>query len=239
MLYYTGILYHGAVRQFRFDSGYKFDDETKDGSETLGQGIYLTDQSQIASSYSKVRQLGEEKDPIVYTVSAEDCKFLDFRGESGNLPVDSLFLSKWKDYYKKVFDDDNKRNPDLGPEFTINVVNGLERRVTNWPLYLRKRQQEYLDYLEQLSKEQNVDLRVMLGTAPNKQGQSKFPYQGSVIWGSTFRQFMTDELDYDGIIYIERTEDESKMQHASFVIYNMKPLIFPDEPLEVKNLMKG
>ncbi len=235
--YYEGILYHGAPRAFQFRVDYRFDDPQADGSATLGLGLYTSDEADVAVNYSEVRS-GRDNPPHVYSLCAPDAKFLDFRGEAGNnVPVTREMLIKWTEYFSKQLSREIAEKPDLGPAEIVEDVPGKDYRrlKINYDLIWRALKQQYLAFLYELPEREAVDLRVMLGTGPtgpNRADFRRFP-SGSPPWVHYFRRFVLDELQYDGIIYIEGGEGKKAKEHNTFVIYNLDKVFFSKEWLPV------
>ena len=224
--YYEGILFHGAPRPFVFRTDYKYDNPEDEGSQTLGLGLYTTDELDVASNYSEVRQAGyEDKSPFIYTLYAPNCKFLDFRGEHGNVPVTKDILSRWRDYFAEQLRKEIEARPDLGPEkVTIqNPGESFTRFKTNGEVSARKEKQVYLEFLRELEDQSRIDLRVMLGTDTS----------GSTPWIHYFKRFVMGKLGYDGIIIEEGGEGEKAKDHATFVIYNLDSVYFSKNWLPV------
>lgn len=242
-----GILYHGTREPFAFSKDHNYHDpelNKSDGSLTLGEGLYLTNDDKTAENYSVVRG-NTEKLPIVYSVYAPDCKFLDFRGENGgNVFVPNNMLQKWTKYFEFQFIQELRNKPDLGPAYIDVPVEGNSmisaRRKMNLAYMMRDERRKYLEYLREISDKENIDLRVMLGTSPAAKNNTDF--HGSYPappWVSEFRRFMIDEMEYDGIIYIEGGEGKDKRDHATYIVYDLSKIFFSTEPINKSVDAKG
>lgn len=234
--YVSTLLYHGAKRPFTYKNDYRFDENDLDGSFTLGEGIYLTDKLDSAVEYSKVRQHSETANPIIFSISAQECKFLDFRGEDGNLPVEQEMVVRWRDYFRTYLDKQIDERPDVGPEKVIVDVadSPIRRRMINQDWLDRKELQDYLAYLNEIiDEEKSVDLRFLLGV--DRVEETNTDFDGDITrpqWSGLFRQFMLDE-DYDGVIYLEGSEIHRAGQHPSFVVYNLDSIKISDKPIDL------
>ena len=240
--YYSGILFHGAKKQFSFRSDYfdidlaeRLKDDAPDGSFTLGEGLYLADNKDDAQNYSRVRQSqtdSDDFDPFIYSSYAPDCKFLDFRGEFHNVPVPNEAIKKWIRFYKDQIEQRYGHIPEDAPEYTV-VDEGMVRRRKPIP-GVRKRNwaTQYTNFLEEVQNSKDLDLREMLGTSPARKNQSGFDGNyPSPDWTTNFRNFVVGELGYDGIIYSEGGEGEKARDHDSFVVYNLDKIHFSEKTL--------
>jgi len=235
--YVSTLLYHGTKEPFHFRTDYTFNDPSNDGSFTLGTGIYLTNSLEHAADYSWVRKSRREGPAIIFSVAAEQCKFLDFRGEEGNVPVTVEMIVKWKDYFEQDLKRQKQEKPDLGPE-RIEVdfphsPNITKRIKINWEVVTRKNLDAYLSYLQELlTSPRRVDLRELLGTAPVPWTKTQFEgNETAPLWSNLFRSFVVQELEHDGIIYLEAAEGNLKELYPSFVVYNLESIHFSDKPL--------
>lgn len=236
--YYSGILYHGSKRPIKFDSKFNYSDASAifDGSFTLGEGLYFTDDMSIAKDYSMVRQHNSQN-PLVYSAYMPDCKFLDFRGENGNLMVPIGMISQWRNYFGTYLNDLETISPLTGKEFEDVVVNGVNRRKINREFSVRKDLKTYLGYLDSLVKDgKGVDLRILLGSAPGKEiPDNDAGYSGgdySPDWSKLFKNFAIEVLEVDGIIYFEKGEDSENKDHTTFVVYNLESVNFSEETIK-------
>ncbi|HWA52270.1 MAG TPA: hypothetical protein VG895_04405 [Patescibacteria group bacterium] len=238
--YYSGILYHGAKEPFNFDPKYDYNTATTDGSWTLGPGLYSLHTEEEAKKYSHVRQghydySTHKKPPThVYSVYANDCKFLDFRNEEGgNTFTPPNIIKKWKSYFEKRFNQEKEEKPDLGPEIAhVEGKNGIGRRIINRAYIDRDKKEKYLKYLEEIEDKSNIHLRKMLGTQPIINSPSGFNGNNyGVQWGNWFADFVVKDLGYDGIIYIEGTEYE-KGDASTFIIYNLDSIKVSEKPIQ-------
>lgn len=236
--YVSSFLFHGAKNEFNYRDDYDFSDYGNDGSFTLGEGFYLTDNPINAVNYSKVRKRSNENYPVVYSADVSNCKFLDFRSykDNQNVPVTSEMVSKWRDCFKRDLEKQIEEKPDLGPEKTVisNPGSNIQRIKINREYLVRKDLQNYLSYLDNIvSKNQSVDLREMLGTAPVPEDiETEFSGNESApTWSKLFRRFVTKELGYDGVIFYEGTEGELSGMYPSFVVYNLDSIKVSQKPL--------
>ena len=199
------ILYHGTSdRNFQytplFDYNSKEYIESSDGSQTLGVGLYTTDDLHAAEQYSLVRK-GLKGPPIIQRFLPYKARMYDFRTADGktNAFVPREFFDKWFKYYKEYYQN-------------------LDRSKLPW--YIETMLVEYYLYLNTLAKtNEQFDLRVMLGTAPHP--VLKSPNWPSPAYMRTFTNFMKS-LGFDGLIYIEGGEGPNRRDHNSFVFYNLK-----------------
>lgn len=240
--YVSTMLFHGAAEKFSFRSDYGFDNPENDGSLTLGEGVYLTDKIDHALDYSQVRQHGQGPQPFVYAVSAEACKFLDFRGENGNVPVPAEMVTKWRDFFRADLEKQILSKPDLGPPRTNVDVPGspFGKSILNFAYFERESLKKYLTYLEELTAtHRQVDVRELLGTAPVNWTQTEFSgNETAPSWSHLFRLFMTESMKFDGLIFLEAAEGELAGLHPSFIVYNLDSIHFSPEPVAVTDLQK-
>ena len=239
--HHEGLLYHGAKKPFEFKSDYQFNDPTLDGSFTLGTGLYLTDMPTDAANYSEVRQHPFEKH-IVYSVYAPDCRFLDFRSQSGgNVPVPKDILLQWIDYFGKDLEREKEEKPDIPEYVEIPAVKPDSMRTNrkyNFEFMMRTNKENYFKYLKEITNRDTVDLRVMFGTGPTGKTESGYTMADAPMWSNLIREFFVDKLGYDGIIYIEGGEGKKGKDHASFVVYNLNNVYFSKDFLPKATLDK-
>ncbi|MFZ5366268.1 MAG: hypothetical protein ACOZBZ_03145 [Patescibacteria group bacterium] len=201
------VLFHGAAKPFNYSPQYDYNSPEyyteADGSQTIGQGFYTTNNREAAINYSSVRQLGEKKEPVVLTLLPYQAKVLDLRAKNDNTRNASIprtLFEKWRKFFTDYYHSSSRQN---------------------LPWYITSNEAEYLLYLARVSKLDQVDLRIMLETAPKAEVKSRnLP---SPPWTNLFSNFMKQE-GYDGLVYIEGGEDQSRKGHASFVFYNLEKI---------------
>lgn len=232
LTFYKGDLFHGANEAFDFDKDFFENIEKRQqlkdvgGSNTLGNGLYFTDNSESGKKYS-VQRKSDEKTPIVYSVSVPDAKFLDFRSETGNLPVPKDIVEKW---ILKLKSHAVQKYSDVTPETprrTVVESGQIKRRVVNMHARNSDHMDSYIGFLEDTKDSGNLDLREMLGTAPAPENVHKF--DGSLPFakeGELFRNFVVNDLGYDGLIYNEGLEwsPDEKNGLDSYVVYNLNKI---------------
>jgi hypothetical protein len=234
--YYNGILFHGSKKPFQFRAEYNYDVDVSDtdGSWTLGPGLYMLDDLEGAKDYSSVRQSKESTESYVYSVSAPNCKFLDFRGEQGeNVPVPKSMIHAWAEFFGIELEKEIVQNPTVGNIYETYVdASGTTRRRLNLAAVSRDTKQKYAQFLRELDKQGTEDLRYMLGTEPVVDSESGFTgnFTGPE-WGKLFSEFVTKKLGYDGIIYIERSEKNEAFTQATYVVYNLDSIQVSQEPI--------
>ena len=230
--YFEGPLYHGSKPPFDFDPNFDYtsDQIDTDGSWTLGPGLYLLDNYEGAESYSKVRQPIDFDQPYTYQIRAPNCRFLDFRDSNDaghNLPVPKWLIKQWSLFFSSHLQQEIDDRPDLGEPREIIATPGSNiRRVKINREHLRREDKKrYLSFLKELEQKEKVDLRVMFGTAPS--GKTNSGFEGSLIgpeWGDWFREFVINDLRYDGIIYIEGGEGKNATDNATFIVYKLNKI---------------
>lgn len=234
--YVETLLFHGAKAEFQFSSEYTFDNPENDGSFTLGEGMYLTAKMDHALDYSEVRQRAKEYKPLVYSVSSENCKFLDFRGADGNnVPVPTEIVTQWRDCFKQDLARQISQKPDLGPErVEVAVPGSTTMRIKINREYMEREDLVlYLNYLDEVVQSSKpVEIRELLGTAPVREMKTTFTgNETAPPWSRLFRTFVTDQLHYDGLIALEGGEGNMKGLHASYVVYNLDAITVSQQPL--------
>ncbi|MEO6729008.1 MAG: hypothetical protein ABIM99_03735 [Candidatus Dojkabacteria bacterium] len=237
--YFEGILYHGAKKELTFSKDFDYSDPNSsfDGSFTLGEGMYLTDNRELAKSYSNVRQHNSGQH-LVYSAHAPNCKFLDFRGEHGNVPVEGQMLIDWERTYSDYLNKLELEEPISEEEYEDVVINGRTRRKFNRALLEREDLRVYGKYLKALAVGNiKVDLRVMLGSAPGGDlPKNDSGYEGGDYappWSSLFRRFIIGQ-SYDGIIYNEEGEGKDDGNHPTYVVYKLEAIEFSTETIDSK-----
>ncbi len=199
------LLFHGAANSFplKGDFDYRSEEYSRehDGSTTLGFGFYATDNKEEAQRYSLQRQGPQREAPKVMELLPHQARVLDLRATNDrtkNAPFPRELVEKWVDYYRDYF---KKRQP----------------REGNVGAILDTSEAEYLSYIISASSRDQVDLRVLLETAPDKILKSRnLP---SPTWTILFSEFMRKE-GFDGIVYIEGGEGYPPRHAPSFVFYN-------------------
>lgn len=203
------LLFHGTPRPMRFLPEYDYRSQeylaNNDGSTTLGFGFYAIDNFAEASNYSVIRQFRAEAEPIVVSVLPHEAHVLDLRQKdklAKNAPIPRELAQKWKDRFLRHLQTRPPREGNIGA-----IFDSLE--------------QEYAQYLDKALALDEIDLRVLLSTAPSKQIKSKnLP---SPPWTMLFSDFMLEE-GYDGLVYNEGGEGAKGKGGTSYVFYNLKKI---------------
>lgn len=204
------ILFHGAMGDFKFTNIYDYRSpdyyEKSDGSQTLGEGFYTTEERDVAENYSIMRQSGGEIKPVVTEVLPYQAKVLDLRSKfnpSKNAPVPEELFDKWVEHFTTYYKKDS-----------------AERNDKPWHVNLSETQ--YFDYLILLKQKMpDADLRIMLGTAGTRTLEIPSLNYPSPPWMKLFSNFMVDE-SYDGLVYNEGGEGKNGKNHTSYIFYNLK-----------------
>jgi len=202
------LLFHGAARAFEFFPNFDYHSEgylrESDGSTTLGFGFYTVDTQQEAANYSVVRQHNSEATPFVIEILPYQARVLDLRRKddpSKNAPVPRELAEKWRKYYLEYYRNKKPREGNIGALFDSSEA-------------------EYLAYLNRVMQLKEIDLRVLLESAPCREaGSRNLP---SPLWAQLFSDFMLTE-GYDGVVYNEGGEGKSK-GGATYVFYNLEKI---------------
>ncbi len=204
------LLYHGAARQFTYRHTYDYRSEEyftdNDGSQTLGEGFYTTENISVAENYSRVRQHHDDAEPVALQVLPYQARVLDLRVSTDltrNAPVPADIFNKWYEHYKDYYQ------------------NRVGRE--NLPWYVNAMEAEYWTILNQAKKLVDagnlIDLRVMLGTASSPDLRTgNWP---SPIYMKFFANFMVEQ-GYDGLVYNEGGEGAKAENHPSYIFYKLE-----------------
>ncbi|MFH1142280.1 MAG: hypothetical protein V1695_01045 [Candidatus Uhrbacteria bacterium] len=203
------LLFHGTPRPMHFSPEFDYHSQEyltdNDGSTTLGFGFYAIDNQAEASNYSVVRQSRADGQPIVVSILPHEARVLDLRRKDElvkNAPIPRELALKWKDRFLRHLQTRTPREGNIG-----TIFDSLE--------------QEYAQYLDRVLTLDEIDLRVLLGTAPSKQIKSlNLP---SPPWTVLFSDFMLKE-DFDGLVYNEGGEGIQGGGGTSYVFYNLKKI---------------
>jgi hypothetical protein len=249
--YYLGYLYHGAKDTFRYSKSHDYSDpaiNSTDGSSTLGTGLYLTDSPAEAKNYSLIRQQKPQPLPLVYSVYAAECKFLDLRSQNSGkrtregipyrVQLPKEFVKKWKNYFYKYLTQEREKYTPTEPkvEETSDSQHVARRIKRNDSSNRLRKLDQYFHYLDEIAKLDEIDLRIMLGSAPAIKNEAQYKgNQMSPRWSGLFTRFMIDELQYDGVIYDEPSEHDDKVS-STFVIYSLDKVEVSATPLANQEL---
>lgn len=203
------LLFHGTPRSMRFSPKYDCRSSEhitdNDGSTTLGFGFYTTDDPGEARSYSLIRQAHAKEGPMIVSILPYEARVLDLRQKNEltkNAPVSREFAQKWKDRFLHYLQTRSPREGNVGI-----MIDDLEQR--------------YETYLNSVLELDEIDLRVLLGTAPSRQVQRmNYP---SPPWTTLFSDFMIEE-GYDGLVYNEGGEGQQFRGGPSYVFYNLEKI---------------
>ena len=203
------LLFHGTPREMRFSPEFDYRSQgyltDNDGSTTLGFGFYAADNQAEASNYSIVRQGRADVQPIVASILPHKARVLDLRRKdelAKNAPIHRELALKWKERFLRYLQTRPPREGNIGA-------------------ILDSSDQEYAHYLDRVLALDEIDVRVLLETAPSKQVKSRnLP---SLPWIMLFSDFMLEE-GFDGLIYNEGGEGTQGKGGASYVFYNLKKI---------------
>lgn len=203
------LLFHGTPREMRFSPKFNYRSQgylaNNDGSTTLGFGFYAIDNRAEASNYSVVRQSRADAHPIVASILPYKARVLDLRQKNElakNAPIPRELATKWRDRFLRHLQTRPPRKGNIGA-----IFDSLE--------------QQYASYLNQVLALDEIDLRVLLETAPSKQVKSfNLP---SPPWTMLFSDFMLEE-GFDGLVYNEGGEGTQGKGGTSYVFYNLKKI---------------
>jgi len=203
------LLFHGTPRAMRFSPKFDYRSQeyltNNDGSTTLGFGFYAINKKAEASNYSVVRQSRTDSQPIVISILPHDARVLDLRRKdelAKNAPIPRELATKWRDRFLRHLQTRTPREGNIGA-----IFDSLE--------------QEYAQYLDKVLALNEIDLRVLLGTAPSKQVKSI--NLRSPSWTLLFSDFMLEE-GYDGLVFNEGGEGTQGRGGTSYVFYNLKKI---------------
>lgn len=204
------LLFHGSPSPFKFSPDFNYSSseylDNNDGSQTLGEGFYLTPSKETAIDYSLVRQIKPQSKTFVTEILPFQTKMLDLRNKhhpTENAPVSADFFTQW---YEKIKQDHQTKSSE------------------NTPWYIHEMEKDYLSYLEKLNSLPSLpNLRVMLGTTISPHPEIPTLNFPSPPWMKLFSNFMV-EKGYDGIIYNEGSEKRGQPQNPSYIFYNLKKL---------------
>ena len=205
------LLFHGSSSPFKFSPDFDYSSseylDNNDGSQTLGEGFYLTPSKKAASDYSSVRQVKPQPETYVTEILPFEAKMLDLRNKhhlNENAPVSADFFTQWHEKIKQSHQTSSSSE--------------------NTPWYIHEMEEEYLSYLEKLSSLPSLpDLRVMLGTTISPYPEIPTLNFPSPPWMKLFSEFIIEQ-GYDGLIYNEGSEKKGQPQNPSYIFYNLKKL---------------
>jgi len=203
------LLFHGTPRPMNFSPEFDYRSQEyladNDGSTTLGFGFYTIDDKTEATNYSTVRQNRADAQSIIVSILPYEARLLDLRKKndlSQNAPITREFALKWQDRFLYYLKTRPPRKGNIGA-----IFDSLEK--------------EYAQHINSVLTLNEIDLRVLLGTAPSKQIKSmNLP---SPPWTMLFSDFMLEE-GYDGLIYNEGGEGIKRNGGTSYVFYNLKKI---------------
>lgn len=205
----TDLLYHGSRDPFVFSPDFNYASadyfQSTDGSQTLGEGFYTTDDKSQAENYSRERKFPEVGfEPVITTLLPYQARMFDFRQKedprrSGDVPKE--LFTKWHKYYA-----DYRR---------------VSRTQEDRPWWMSALENGYMNYLARLAQSEAFTIRQMLETAPAPALKSRnLP---NPPWSKLFANFMKEQ-GYDGIIEMEGGEGPGKQAAASFVFFNLRKI---------------
>lgn len=207
----SDLLFHGTACPVSFSPEYNYRSQeyitNNDGSTTLGFGFYSTDDKQEASAYSIARQNVSDVEPIVISILPYQANVLDLRQKNDprkNASIPKELAQKWK----------------------VSFLNHLKIRPLrkgNIGAILDSVEYKYVEYLNSVLKLDEIDLRVLLGTAPSGTKQIETLNYPSPPWTILFSDFMITQ-GYDGLVYNEGGEGLKFNGGASYVFYNLKKI---------------
>ncbi len=205
------LLFHGSPRPMRFSPEFDYRSQgylaDTDGSMTLGCGFYTIDTKSEATNYSIVRQSHAGTEPIVVSILPHNARVLDLRRKNElakNASIPRELALKWKNKFLHHLQTKSPREGYIGA-----IFDSLE--------------QEYAQYLDKVLALDEIDLRVLLGTAPSNSKQIKSMNLPSPPWIILFSDFMLEE-DFDGLVYNEGGEGVHGKGGTSYVLYNLKKI---------------
>ncbi|MDO8740817.1 MAG: hypothetical protein Q7J54_04585 [Candidatus Woesearchaeota archaeon] len=203
------LLFHGTPRHSEFLPNFDYRSKEylteNDGSATLGFGLYTIEDKAKAEHYSLVRQSGGNKMPFVWAVLPYQARVLDLRRRdnlSKNAPVAMDFAGKWKERFLQYYRIKKPREGNIGM-----IIDSLEVK--------------YAAYLEHVMVLDEIDLRVLLGTAPCPKIEISMNLPAPP-WTMFFSEFMLEQ-GFDGIVYNEGGE-RGGGTGATFIFYNLKKI---------------
>ncbi|KKW45265.1 MAG: hypothetical protein UY97_C0028G0003, partial [Parcubacteria group bacterium GW2011_GWB1_57_6] len=198
------VLYHGSSRPLRVSLDYDPSlDEEADASETLGTGLYTTDDKNQAQLYANLRR--RPQGGYVSTIIPYRARMLDLRNER---PVPEALFQAWVDYWLNVFE---RKKATYGSKsdktMKDEILFGFQQDYTNFLLAIRnnppdskKRQIRYI-----LATMNIPEYGISQGLGP--------------IQNRYFAEFMRS-LGIDGIIAPEGGDSGEFGSSDSFVFYN-------------------
>ena len=206
----SDLLFHGSLRPMNFLSEFDYRSRDylldNDGSTTLGFGFYATASKQEASHYSLIRQGNKTgAQPIVISILPYQARVLDLRSKDDltkNASISREFANKWR---AKFLDYLKIKLPRKGNDGTM--IDEIEA--------------EYALYIDRVLVLDEIDLRVLLETAPASEVKSR--NMPSPSWTVLFSDFMREE-GYDGLIYNEGSEGKEREGGASYVFFNLQKI---------------
>jgi hypothetical protein len=203
------LLFHGSSELFDFSQGFDYGSQEylqeNDGSTTLGFGFYAIDDRVEAENYSIVRQANSSGSPSVIDIMPYQARVLDLRDKSDvtkNVAIPRDLTEKWQAAF-------------------LDYLRVKEPRSGNLGTILDSMETEYASYLSRVMDLDEIDLRILLETAPSPKVKSRnLP---SPSWTRLFTNFMMNQ-GFDGLVYNEGGEGRNGKGGSTYVFYNLKKI---------------
>lgn len=197
------ILYHGSSKVLHVREDYNPSiDENSDGSETLGTGLYTTDNKEQAEKYAELR--GGSNGGYLSVVIPKNAIMLDLRE---NTPIPEDIFQKWVDYWLESVPSLKKRLIEDNGQAIAEILFETVNKYT-----------EFLLKIKDIKDDPNKrNIRYVLATMNIPEYGIRF-YPGQ-SQNSIFREFMLS-LGFDGIIAPEGGDTKDFGYADSYVFFN-------------------
>lgn len=202
----SGLLYHGAAKEFIFSPLGEYDllNTGGDGTDDYGSGFYMTDDLNQARNYSLERSAHRLKEPIVYPFLPYQARMLDVRNlnnpqNNGILP--RTFVENWASFLENFVDDAG--NFSSYNEFLKDTIQGGIREL----------------FLGRVKKALQEKKDIYIRSGRDVYSAGIFQSTSNGLIGHIFRKFMLS-IGYDGTIYREGGEGEKGDNLTGYVFYN-------------------
>lgn len=218
----SGLLFHGAGKDFSFSQEFRYEDFLNPGSHTIGSGFYATDRKEEAEKYSQARR-GERI--VVVSILPYQARMLDLRARDNpgiNAPVPQDFFESYLEFIKEDFQSrwggyNSREDSDFinlhKPDDEVFADERMKRVNRFWQYHFA---QTYLGVLRRLKQSQKpVELRSMLSIF----GEAGISEYASLL----FPKFMI-QRGYDGVIYIEGGDISGQSKPTSYAFFNLKKI---------------
>lgn len=186
------LLYHGSAKKFEYSQDGDFSADDREGSSTLGFGLYCTDSKEIAQHFASIRW--PENAGHIWEFLPKTAMMLDFRWKQNKwLPVGiaQYYFQKFREY--KLPEKHRWTQSQLHSRHTDHL-NFMENKIWKW---------------------ENIDLRELLQTWNNESGATPLSATLFGVWEDTMH-----ELGIDGVIYTEGVDGLENKTAASYIFYN-------------------